>query len=148
MYQLIAIYVTNFKRYYMKQLNDLLFPENLKYSEEHEWAVFNGQTLRVGITDYAQDQLGDIVFVELPQVGDVFTKGAEFGSIESVKAVSELFIPFGGEIVAVNSALEDSPELIADSPYDAGWLIEIIPADKTEFDELLDAATYRKLLKG
>ncbi|MBT8369061.1 MAG: glycine cleavage system protein GcvH, partial [Deltaproteobacteria bacterium] len=101
----------------MKELNELSFPDDVRYSESHEWVKVGGDTVKLGITDYAQDQLGDIVFVELPDVGDTFETGAEFGTVESVKAVSELYIPIGGEVVAVNSALEDTPELINNTPY-------------------------------
>jgi len=101
----------------------------------------------VGINDYAQDQLGDIVYVELPRVGDTFEKGEEFGTVESVKAVSELYMPVGGEIVAVNTDLEDSPELINQSPYGDGWLIKVKPDDETEIEELMDKETYLAMLK-
>lgn len=130
----------------MKQISELNFPENLRYSIEHEWASLTGETVRIGITDYAQDQLGDIVFVELPEVGDIFKKGEEFGSIESVKAVSELFIPMGGEVVSINQDLDDSPELVAEGSYDAGWLIEIKPSNKSEFGEMLDRKAYLESL--
>lgn len=128
----------------MKQLNELHFPEALRYSKEHEWAAIADETVMVGITDYAQDQLGDIVFVDLPAVGEVFSRNDEFGSIESVKAVSELFLPMGGEVVAVNEALEDSPELVTSAPYGEGWLIAIRPSDLAEFEELLDREAYMK----
>jgi glycine cleavage system H protein len=132
----------------MKQISELIFPGDLRYSEDHEWASLSGETVKIGITDYAQDQLGDIVFVELPAVGDVFAKAKEFGSIESVKAVSELFIPMGGEVVAINQAIEDAPELVASSPYDAGWLIEIRPSNKAEFKEMMDQETYLESLRA
>jgi len=128
----------------MKQLNELNFPEELRYSKEHEWASVVNETVKIGITDYAQDQLGDIVFVELPEIGEVFSRDDEFGSIESVKAVSELFLPMGGEVVAVNEALDDVPELVTSSPYDEGWLIEIRPSDISEYKEMLDRETYVK----
>lgn len=128
----------------MKQLNELNFPEELRYSKEHEWASVVNETVKIGITDYAQDQLGDIVFVELPEIGEVFSRDDEFGSIESVKAVSELFLPMGGEVVAVNEALDDAPELVTSSPYDEGWLIEIRPSDISEYKEMLDRETYVK----
>lgn len=131
----------------MKQISELIFPEDLRYSEDHEWASISGETVKIGITDYAQDQLGDIVFVELPVVGDVFAKAEEFGSIESVKAVSELFIPMGGEVVAINQALEDAPDRVASSPYDA-WLIEIRPSNTAEFEEMLDQKAYLQSLRA
>jgi glycine cleavage system H protein len=132
----------------MKEINDLILPENLRYAEDHEWARVDGDSTRVGIDDYAQDQLGDVVFVELPQVGDKFAKGDEFGTVESVKAVSELFMPIGGEILSVNTALEESPELVNNSPYDDGWMIEVKPADPADLDALMDKNAYMKMLKG
>lgn len=131
----------------MKPISELTFPEDLKYTDDHEWAKENGDVIRIGITDYAQDQLGDIVFVEFPEAGDTFEKGDEFGSLESVKAVSELYLPIGGEIVAINEALEDSPELINADPY-ANWIVEIKPADSSEYDALLTAEQYLDMLKG
>ena len=101
----------------MKEINELQLPDDLKYADDHEWAKAQGDVVRVGISDYAQDQLGDIVFVELPEVGESFEKGAEFGTLESVKAVSEIYMPLGGEIVAINETLEESPEKVNNSPY-------------------------------
>ena len=132
----------------MKELNELSFPEDVRYAESHEWAKSEGDKVKVGISDYAQDQLGDIVFVEMPEVGETFEKGAEFGTVESVKAVSELYMPVGGEIVAVNSALEDSPELINNTPYTEGWMIEVKPDDPSELDNLMKKDAYLKSLKG
>lgn len=132
----------------MKEIEELNLLENLKYSEDHEWAKPQGEMVRIGISDYAQDQLGDIIFIDLPKVGDSFQKGDEFGTIESVKAVSDLFIPIGGEIVAVNGALEDTPELVNTDPYDDGWMIDIKPADTSEMDGLLNKAAYLEVLKG
>lgn len=132
----------------MKELHELNLPEELRYSDDHEWARIEGDTVKIGVSDYAQDQLGDIVFAELPEVGDSFEKGDEFGSLESVKAVSELYIPVGGEIVAINDAvLEDAPESINEDPYGA-WIIEVKPADKAEYESLLSAAEYLETLKG
>jgi len=131
----------------MKELEELVLPEDLGYTDDHEWARITGETVRVGVSDYAQDQLGDIVFVELPAIGDSFSKGDEFGTLESVKAVSELYMPMSGEVVAVNAALTDSPELINQDPYDA-WIIEIKPSDPSEFDQLHQAAPYLEMLKG
>ena len=113
----------------MKAINELNLPEDVKYTDDHEWAKASGDVIRIGISDYAQDQLGDIVFVELPAVGDTFEKGAEFGTVESVKTLSELYMPMGGEIVAVNGALEESPEFINDKPYEDGWMITVKPDD-------------------
>ena len=132
----------------MKELNELSFPDDVRYSESHEWVKIGGDTVKLGITDYAQDQLGDIVFVELPDVGDTFEKGAEFGTVESVKAVSELYIPIGGEVVAVNSALEDAPELINNTPFTEGWMIEVKPDNPAELDSLMDKDAYFKSLQG
>jgi glycine cleavage system H protein len=124
------------------------FPGELRYAESHEWAKAEGDNVKVGISDYAQDQLGDIVFVEMPEVGETFDKGTEFGTVESVKAVSELNIPVGGEIVAVNSALEDSPELINNMPYSDGWMIEIKADDPAELEGLMTQDAYLTSLKG
>ncbi len=131
----------------MKEINELNLPADLSYSDDHEWVQKTGETVKIGISDYAQDQLGDIVFVEMPEVGDTFAKGDEFGTLESVKAVSEMFVPLSGEVVAVNDALEDAPELINEDPY-AGWIIEIRPSVASEYDELLSRDDYLKLLQG
>ncbi|MCK5071046.1 MAG: glycine cleavage system protein GcvH [Desulfocapsa sp.] len=131
----------------MKEISELNLPADLSYSDDHEWAQKTGDTIRIGVTDYAQDQMGDIVFVEMPEVGDSFEKGDEFGTLESVKAVSEAFIPLSGEIVAVNEALEDAPELVNEDPY-ANWIIEIKPSVESEFGELLSQAKYLELLQG
>ncbi len=132
----------------MKDINDVILPDDIQYAESHEWAKAAGDNVRVGITDYAQDQLGDIVFVEMPEVGETFDKGAEFGTVESVKAVSELYMPVGGEIVAVNDALEDSPELINNTPYTDGWMIEVKADDPTELEGLMNKDAYLASLKG
>ncbi len=131
----------------MKEISELKLPADIRYSDDHEWARKGGETLRIGISDYAQDQLGDIVFVEMPEAGDSFEKGDEFGTLESVKAVSELFIPLSGKVVAVNEALEDAPELVNEDPY-ANWIIEIRPTVADEYDELLSRDDYLKLLLG
>lgn len=131
----------------MKELSELIFNEEVRYTEDHEWVTSSGATLKVGISDYAQDQLGDIVFVEMPEVGATFAKGDQFGTLESVKAVSELYLPIGGEIVAVNDALGDAPELINQDSY-SNWIVEIKPVDSSEVDQLLTADAYRTLLKG
>lgn len=131
----------------MKEINELNLPTDVRYSDDHEWAKVTGDTIKVGITDYAQDQLGDIVFVELPEVGDSFETGDEFGTLESVKAVSELYIPVGGEIVAVNNELEDAPELVNQDPYN-GWIIEVRPNNINDFESLLDRDAYLEILKG
>lgn len=131
----------------VKELDELSFDENVRYAEDHEWIETSGETRKVGISDYAQDQMGDIVFVELPEVGVMFPKGAQFGTLESVKAVSELYLPVAGEIVAVNSALSDAPELINQQPY-ASWIVAIRPDDPSQVDGLMTAEVYRNLLKG
>ena len=131
----------------MKELNDLHLPDDIRYTDEHEWARITGDIARIGVSDYAQDQLGDIVFVELPAVGDTIARGEVFGTLESVKAVSELYLPLSGEVVAVNTALVDAPELINQDPY-AAWIIEVRPTDAGEYDQLLTAAAYLDLLRG
>ena len=131
----------------MKELNELHLPDDIRYTDEHEWARLSGDIARIGVSDYAQDQLGDIVFVELPAVGDTLAKGEVFGTLESVKAVSELYLPLSGEVVAVNTALTDAPELINQDPY-AAWIIEVRPSDAGEYDQLLSAAAYLDLLRG
>jgi glycine cleavage system H protein len=132
----------------MKEIDELNLPEDLSYAEDHEWILRKGDTVKIGISDYAQDQLGDIVFVELPEVGDSFNKGDEFGTVESVKAVSELYLPISGEIAGINKALEDSPELVNTDPYKDGWMIEVRPGNPQELDELLDRNAYLEMLKG
>jgi glycine cleavage system H protein len=132
----------------MKEIDDVILPDDIRYAKNHEWAKADGDHVKVGISDYAQDQLGDIVFVEMPEVGETFDKGAEFGTVESVKAVSELYMPVGGEIVAVNGALEDSPELINNTPYSDGWMIEVKPDDPAELDSLMAKDAYLTSLKG
>jgi len=132
----------------MKEIAELNFPEDVRYSESHEWVKTAGDTAKLGITDYAQDQLGDIVFVELPDVGESFEKGAEYGTVESVKAVSELYMPVSGEVVAVNDALEDSPEWVNNTPYSDGWMIEVKLDDPSEPDSLMDKDAYVSTLKG
>ena len=131
----------------MKELNELHLPDDIRYTDEHEWARISGDIARIGVSDYAQDQLGDIVFVELPAVGDTIARGEVFGTLESVKAVSELYLPLSGEVVAVNTALTDAPELINQDPY-AAWIIEVRPTDAGEYDQLLSAAAYLDLLRG
>ncbi len=131
----------------MKEIDELNLPEDVRYTKDHEWVKLDGDTVKIGISDYAQDQLGDIVFVEMPTVGDSFDEGEEFGTLESVKAVSEMYAPLGGEIVAVNEELEDTPELLNQDPY-GGWIIEVKPNDMAELEQLLDRASYLTVLKG
>jgi glycine cleavage system H protein len=132
----------------MKEIDALKFPDNVRYSQDHEWARKQGDSITVGISDFAQDQLGDVVFVELPEVGSSLDKGQEFGTVESVKAVSELFMPVAGEILEINSKLEDSSELINNDPYGDGWMIKVKAADPGDFDQLMDRDAYLVHLKG
>ena len=132
----------------MKEVSELQLPDDVRYTEDHEWARAEGDKAKAGISDYAQDQLGDIVYVELPQAGDSFDKGQEFGTVESVKAVAELYMPVGGTIIAVNSVLENSPELVNKDPYGNGWMIEIQLGDPAEFDALMKKEVYLETLKG
>ena len=121
-------------------------PEDLRYTEEHEWVRLEGDEVVVGITDHAQDALTGIVYVELPEVGTSVSAGDGFGSVESVKSVSEIFAPLSGELSAVNEALEDAPELINDDPYGTGWIVRMRLEDNGVLGDLLDAAGYRALL--
>lgn len=118
-------------------------PEELKYAESHEWARLDGDIVTVGITDHAQDALGDVVYVELPEVGDTVEAGDEAGVVESVKAASDIYSPVAGEIVEVNEALEDEPETLNESPYEAGWMFKVRVADASALDGLLSAAEYQ-----
>ena len=123
-------------------------PENLQYSKDHEWLRVEGDTGTVGITDHAQNSLGDVVYVELPKVGDTFSAHGTFGSVESVKAVSELYLPVGGEVTEVNESLQDEPEKVNTDPYGEGWMVRVRLADKGEVDGLLTAAEYEDYLKS
>lgn len=124
-------------------------PEELRYTEEHEWvAVLDEERVRVGITEYAQDQLGDVVFVDLPDIGRQVDAGEAFGEVESTKSVSELFAPLDGEIVAVNDAVAETPELINSDPYGEGWLIELRLSDAGTVEGLLDAEAYQRVTQG
>jgi len=122
-------------------------PKELKYTREHEWASLEGDRVRVGITDYAQEQLGDVVFVELPKVGAKVTAAKAFGVVESVKAVSDLFAPVSGEVVEANGELTKKPETVNQEPYGKGWMIVIKPSNKVEWDQLLTAQQYEDFLK-
>jgi glycine cleavage system H protein len=125
-----------------------MVPDDRKYTQEHEWVQIEGDTGIIGVTDYAANELGDIVFVELPEVGDEFSQGDTVGTVESVKAVADLFLPVSGEIVAINEAVVDSPELVNNEPMDDGWLLKVRLDDMTEMDNLMDAAAYKDLLGG
>ena len=120
------------------------FPEELKYTEEHEWVLVEDDVITVGITDFAQDSLGDVVFVELPEVGARVEAGKAFGVVESVKAVSDIYAPVTGEVVEVNEELPDTPEILNTSPYEDGWMIKIKLSDPSELEDLLDADGYRE----
>jgi glycine cleavage system H protein len=131
----------------MKELSELNFSDDVMYIDTHEWTKMDNDEAIIGISDYAQDQLGDIVFVELPQVGKTFEKGAEFGTVESVKAVSELFLPVSGEVVAINESLDDTPELVNNEPYTGGWMLRVKLSDKSELDQLMNQSAYLESLK-
>ena len=123
-----------------------MYPDDLRYSREHEWVRVDGDEVTIGITQYAQTELGDVVYVELPQSGERLDRAAEFGTVESVKAVSALYAPLGGEVVAVNETLTTQPELVNGSPYGDGWMIKMRVEDQSQLDELMDAAAYEKLV--
>jgi len=123
---------------------DYEFPDALLFTPDDEWIRVEGDTVVIGISDFAQDQLGDIVFVELPDVGSTTEAGAPFGTIESVKAVSDLCAPLSGEVLEINQALEDAPEQVNDSCYGEGWLIKLRPADQSQLDSLMNADAYRQ----
>ena len=124
------------------------FPQNLKYTNEHEWIRVEGDIAYVGITDYAQEQLGDIVFVDIPTVGESLDAGEVFGTIEVVKTISDLFLPVAGEVLEQNEALEENPELVNKAPYGEGWLIKMKPADVKAVEDLLDAEGYKEVING
>ena len=117
-------------------------PDDRRYLESHEWATNGGDTVRIGVSDFAQDELGDVVFVELPEVGDEIGAGESFGVVESIKAVSDLYAPVSGEVVAVNEELFDRPELVNEDPYGEGWMLEVDPTEGGDAEGLLDADAY------
>ncbi|WJE14778.1 glycine cleavage system protein GcvH [Halobacillus sp. ACCC02827] len=121
-------------------------PKELRYSEEHEWVKDEGEKVRIGITDFAQAELGDIVFVELPEVGDELEADEPFGSVESVKTVSELYAPVSGKVVEVNEDLEDSPEFVNESPYEKAWMVVVEPNDSSEMDKLMSPEQYKEMI--
>jgi glycine cleavage system H protein len=123
------------------------FDETCRYQDSHEWIRIEGNEAVIGISDYAQSELNDVVYVDLPEVGDSLDQGDEFGSVESVKAASELYTPMGGEVIAVNEQLDEEPELVNSSPFEDGWMIRIRLADPGEAEDLLDAAAYRALVE-
>jgi glycine cleavage system H protein len=128
----------------MKSIDELILPEEYRYANDHEWAKAEGDKVRVGIDDYAQDQLQAIVYVELPEVGARFQKGEPFGVVESVKAVVDCYMPVGGEIIAVNTALVDSPQLVNERPYEDGWMIDVKPNDLSEMDTLYTSESIKE----
>ncbi len=123
-------------------------PEHLKYSEEHEWLKMDGDTAIIGITHFAQDSLGDVVFVELPEVGSDVKQFEKMGEIESVKAVSDLYSPIGGKVIEINDSLEDSPEFVNDSPYEDGWMIKVQVSDRSQIERLMSASEYDSLIES
>ena len=125
-------------------------PDDLRYSAEHEWArrLDGGSRVRIGITDYAQDALGDVVFVDLPEVGDAVSGGDAVGELESTKSVSEMYAPVTGSVAAVNDALAENPQLLNEDPYGEGWLVDIDMSDPSEYDAMMDAAAYAALTEG
>tara|TARA_B100000900_G_scaffold72662_1_gene57846 strand:- start:760 stop:1161 length:402 start_codon:yes stop_codon:yes gene_type:complete len=122
-------------------------PDELRYTKEHEWIRIEGDSVTIGVTDYAQDALTDVVWVELPEIGAVVQSMESFASVESVKSVSEIYAPVGGEVIEVNDSLEDSPEQINEDPYGNGWICKMSIADASELENLLDGATYRGLIE-
>lgn len=123
-------------------------PDQFRYSSDHEWISRDGSRVRIGITDYAQDSLGDVVFVQLPSVGDAVESGATLGEVESTKSVSDIYAPVSGTVVAINDSLGDSPQLLNEDPFGEGWICEIELSGDGPFDELLDAAAYTALIEG
>jgi glycine cleavage system H protein len=123
-------------------------PEHLRYTSEHEWAYLDGTSIKIGITDYAQDALGDVVYVDLPDLGKVFSAGDVFGEIESTKSVSELYVPVGGKVMEINNELEEHPELVNSDPYGRGWLCVFEATNLSDYDSLLDAAGYQAVISA
>ena len=123
-------------------------PEELKYTKDHEWIRIDGEILTIGITDFAQSELGDIVYVEVDTLGETLEAEAVFGTVEAVKTVSDLFLPVSGEIIELNEALEDAPEQVNEDPYGAGWMVKVKCSDVSEIESLLDATAYKTLIGG
>ncbi|MFK5890230.1 MAG: glycine cleavage system protein GcvH [Flavobacteriaceae bacterium] len=123
-------------------------PSNLKYTKDHEWIALDGNTATIGITDFAQSELGDIVYVDIDTVGESLDKDEVFGTVEAVKTVSDLFLPASGEVVEFNEALEDQPELVNSDPYGEGWMVKVTLDNSADLDTLLDAAAYKALIEG
>ena len=131
----------------MKEIEELNFPPELRYSKDHGWVRRDGDLFVIGISDYAQDQLSDVVYVELPEVGDLFDRGDVLAVVESVKAASDVYMPVTGEVLEINELLEDSPELVNQDPYGDAWLVRVTIADPAELDELLDAEAYKSYVE-
>jgi glycine cleavage system H protein len=127
---------------------DESYPEGLKYHPEHDWAKIDGDSATFGITWFAQDQLGEVVFVELPEVGATISANSTYAEVESVKAVSDVYAPLSGEVTEVNQALSDAPESINDDPYESGWMVKVKLSDPSEAESLLEVDAYKKLLEG
>lgn len=123
-------------------------PDNLKYTKDHEWVKIDGDVMTIGITDFAQSELGDIVYVDVDTLDETVEANEVFGSVEAVKTVSDLFMPVSGEVTAFNEGLEDAPELVNSDPYGEGWMIKVKASDISQIDNLLDAASYKKLIQG
>jgi len=121
-------------------------PQNLKYTKEHEWVKIDGDLLIVGITDHAQSELGDIIFIEFPDLNQVISKDEPFGTIEAVKTVADLFAPVSGKIIEINQDIEDNPELVNSDPYGEGWIVKITDFDKSQLDTLLDSNNYKEII--
>ena len=132
----------------MKKLQDMIFPSDRTYTVDHGWAKPENGKVKIGISDYAQSELGEIVYVDLPEIGRSVLRDGEYGTVESAKSVSGLRMPVGGRVTAVNSALADSPRLVNESPYDTGWIVEIAPDNPDEFNSLMTAQTYLAMLQG
>src|SRR5690554_4377371 len=130
------------------KIEAMKIPAELKYTEDHEWVRVEGETAVVGITDFAQGELGDVVFVEIETEGEELDKGETFGTVEAVKTVSDLFMPVGGEVAEINEALADEPELVNKDPYGKGWMIKIKMSDSSELDNLLSADDYKKMIEA
>lgn len=128
----------------MKPFSELMFKDDVRYTESHEWAKESGGNVVTGVDDFSQSALGDIVYVELPDVGADVRAGSAYGSLESTKAVSDLFAPVSGKVAKVNEALSDAPDLVNSDPFGAAWIIEITPSDPSEFGKLMDVATYKE----
>ncbi len=129
-------------KFKMSDLDQLQFPDTVKYSKEHTWARLDGDVILIGISDYAQDQLGEIIFIDLPEIGAAFAIDEEFGVVESVKTASDLYMPVGGEVLEVNQSLEDEPEVVNNDPFGEGWMLKVKAADPAEIDALLNAQAY------